>query len=89
MNNIKELFSSFRFQQLLVVAILQALQLFNVLDSVQAQGLTDIISTLLIGSVAVGTIDKFNTSKNKATISIPTTGTSEVRAAVNKTSKKK
>lgn len=50
--------SSERFIQLLVIAILQSLTLFNVITSDQGTGLINIISGLLAASVTVRTIDK-------------------------------
>lgn len=53
-----EIFKSVRFQQMLVIALLQALTLFGVISSEQGVGLIDIISTLLGASVVTNTIDK-------------------------------
>lgn len=58
MTKYTEIFKSVRFQQMLVIALLQALTLFGVITSEQGVGLIDIISTLLGASVITKTIDK-------------------------------
>lgn len=58
MTKYTEIFKSVRFQQMLVIAIMQALTLFGVITSEQGVGLIDIISTLLGASVITKTIDK-------------------------------
>lgn len=57
LNKITDILGSVRFLQLLVAAVLQSLVLFEIINGAQAEGLIDIISTLLVGSVAVGTLD--------------------------------
>lgn len=56
-DKILTVFTSVRFLQLVVVATLQVLVVFNVIDSSQGEALTQIIQTLLLGSVAIGTLD--------------------------------
>lgn len=68
MNKYIQILTSTRFLQLLTVAVLQALVLFNVISSEQGEGLIDIISALLVGSVAIRTIDK-NTGEARITAS--------------------
>lgn len=58
MKKLLTIFSSARFIQLLIIAILQSLVLFNVIDTAQGAGLTNIISTLFGASVVIGTLDK-------------------------------
>lgn len=57
-NKIRGILSSVRFWQMFIVAVLQSLVLFSVISSEQGSGLIDIVSALLVGSVAIGTIDK-------------------------------
>jgi len=54
----KEIITSTRFIQLFIVSVIQSLVLFNVVTSVQGEGLINIISALLIGSVTIRTVDK-------------------------------
>jgi len=61
-NNLK-LFQSPRFWGLIAVGILQALVLFNVIDSVQGEGLTSIVQAIIVGAVAIRTIDKASEPK--------------------------
>lgn len=87
MNKIIEIVSSTRFIQLLIVAFLQSLVLFNVITSDQGEGLTNIISALLIGSVTIRTIDR-NTGDVKAgntTVSIPQNVTTVSAKTTSKT----
>lgn len=62
-NKIKELVSSIRFLQLVIVAVLQIIAS----EVPEAKGVIDAISALLVGSVAIGTLDKSvkNLSKNR------------------------
>lgn len=83
------LLSSIRFLQLVVVAVIQALVLFSVISTDQGTGLANIISALLVGSVGLGTIDRFSAAKaTTTTVTIPS-GVSNVTAstAVQKISK--
>ena len=52
------LFSSPRFQGVLVIAILQALVLFNVISSVQGEGLIQIIQGIIATAIVVKTVDR-------------------------------
>jgi len=56
--NIKTLLGSSRFQQLTIIAVLQALVLFNVISSEQGTGLINILSGLFGASVVIGTVDR-------------------------------
>lgn len=58
MNKFKAILKSSRFQQLLVVAVLQVLVVFNVIDGDKFNHLVDIVSGLFLASVGIGTIDK-------------------------------
>lgn len=52
------LLKSSRFQGILAIAILQALSLFNVITSVQGEGLIQIIQTIIAGAVVIRTVDR-------------------------------
>ncbi len=52
------LFTSPRFLGIVAVGILQALVLFNVISSVQGDGLINIISGIIAAAVAVGSLDR-------------------------------
>lgn len=54
MSKIKELLSSVRFLQLTIVAILQIIAI----EVPESKEIIDAISALLVGSVAIGTLDK-------------------------------
>ncbi len=54
LNKIKELVSSVRFLQLVIVAILQIIAK----EVPEAKAIIDAVSALLVGSVAIGTLDK-------------------------------
>lgn len=83
-NKIVQLVTSVRFLQLVVVAVLQSLVLFSIISTEQGEGLINIISALLVGSVGIGTIDKFSAAKSGATtVSIPKNVT-EVKATTKK-----
>ncbi len=61
-SKIKELISSVRFLQLVIVAILQIVAK----EVPEAKAIIDIISGLLVGSVAIGTLDRnINKLSNK------------------------
>lgn len=53
-----ELIKSSRFQGILVIAILQALVLFNIITSVQGEGLIQILQAIIAGVVVVRTVDR-------------------------------
>lgn len=57
-SKIKELVSSIRFMQLVVVAVLQIIAS----EVPEAKSVIDAVSALLLGSVAVGTLDKASKS---------------------------
>ena len=65
-NMIKGLFSSSRFQLVVVIAILQALVLFKVIDGAQMEGLTQIIQSILAVVVAIRTSDRLGDKKVEA-----------------------
>lgn len=52
------LLKSSRFQGLLIIAILQALVLFNVITNVQGEGLIHIVQTLIGAAIAIRTVDR-------------------------------
>lgn len=85
MQKYKDLLNSSRFQQLLIIAILQSLVVFNVISSDQGVQLINIISALFGASVVVRTVDRQSDVQANGTVvnisSAPTTAT--------KTSKKK
>ena len=54
----KDLFKSPRFLGILVIAVLQGLVLFNVIDSAQGDGLVVIIQSVIAGAVVVRTADR-------------------------------
>lgn len=84
MAKFKAIISSARFIQLLIVALLQALVLFNVISGEQGTGLINIISGLFVASVAVSTIDKHgNAESKKTTVSLPV-GVTAVTARTKK-----
>ena len=56
-SKIKELVSSVRFLQLVIVAILQIIAK----EVPDAKSIIDAVSALLVGSVAIGTIDRAST----------------------------
>jgi len=56
-SKIKELVSSVRFLQLVIVAILQIVAK----EVPDAKSIIDAVSALLVGSVAIGTIDRAST----------------------------
>jgi len=58
MESIKTLFSSSRFQGVLIIGLLQALLLFNVITNVQMEGLVQIIQTIIGAAVAIRTMDR-------------------------------
>jgi len=64
MKKLLQIIQSARFIQLVIVAILQSLVLFNVLTTEQGVGLVNIISALFGASVVIGTVDK-NTGEAK------------------------
>lgn len=88
-----DIFSSARFVQLFVVAILQALVLFRVIDTEQGTGLINIISALFAGSVVIGTVDRASENKVAAAIitaeAIASVPTKEVPLKVAKAVKSK
>ncbi len=53
-SKIKELVSSVRFLQLVIVAVLQIIAT----NVPEAKAIIDAVSALLVGSVAIGTLDK-------------------------------
>lgn len=53
-----KLLNSPRFQGILAIGVLQALVLFNVITSVQGEGLILIIQSIIAGAVAVGSLDR-------------------------------
>lgn len=53
--------TSIRFVQLLVVAFLQVLVVFEIIDSAQGEALTQIVQALLLTSTAIGTVDSVAT----------------------------
>jgi hypothetical protein len=59
-NNIKimSLLTSPRFLGIVTVGIIQALVLFGIISGVQGEGLANIISAVVAGAVAVGTLDR-------------------------------
>lgn len=81
MKKIKEILSSIRFQQMLVIAVLQSLVVFNVISGDQSIQLINIISTLFGASVVLGTVDKHADTKT-TTVSIPD-NVSSVTATTN------
>lgn len=73
---IATLFSSPRFIGLVIVGGLQALVLFNVITSVQGEGLIQIIQSVIAGAVVIKTVDRASekvagASANTTTVSIP------------------
>ena len=52
------LLKSSRFQSLLLIGFLQALVLFNIITSVQGEGLIQIIQTVIAGAVVIRTFDR-------------------------------
>ncbi len=54
----KDLLKSPRFLGIVAIGILQALVLFNVIDSVQGDGLVVILQGVIAGAVTVRTIDR-------------------------------
>lgn len=70
--------TSVRFFQIFVVAVLQALVVFKVIDGAQGEALTQIIQTLLLGSVVIGSADSIATkSANVVTVAPTETATTE------------
>lgn len=65
---VKNLFTSIRFIQLVVVAVLQVLVVMNIIDSVQGEALTQVIQALILGSVTIGTIDSAATKASSTNI---------------------
>lgn len=65
---LKNLFSSIRFWQLLVVAIIQTLVVLNLIDSEQGVAVANIFSIFLGAVVTIGTVDK---RSSNTTVSIP------------------
>ena len=59
----KTIYKSPRFWLIVATAILQSLVVFKVIDGVQSEQLTNIISTALVGIVAVRTVDKLGEKK--------------------------
>lgn len=92
-----EILRSPRFLQLVLIAALQTLVLFNVVSTEQGTGLINILSALFAGSVVISTVDK-NTgeariesaklSSGTTTVTIPD-NVSEVKASTKITKKKK
>lgn len=64
--NLKALFSSSRFQGLLLIAGLQALVLFNVITSAQGEGLIHIIQGLIVAAATIKTVDRVGDKKVEA-----------------------
>jgi hypothetical protein len=91
MNKYISVFTSPRFLQLLLVAVLQSLVVFNLITSEQGEGLINILSALFVGSVAIRTIDKNigEPKMNNTTVSMPATVTSVTAQTKKSTSKKK
>jgi len=77
MKKLLQIFQSARFIQLVIVAILQSLVLFNVLTTEQSVGLVNIISALFGASVVIGTVDK-NTGEARIESAKLSTGTTTV-----------
>lgn len=53
-----DLLKSPRFLGLLVIAILQGLVLFNIITSIQGEGLIQIIQAVIAGAVVIRTVDR-------------------------------
>lgn len=84
MTKFKEILGSSRFQQMILIAILQSLVLFNVITSDQGTGLINIISYLFGASVLIRTVDRnAGDAKSATTVSIPN-NVSSVSASVEK-----
>ena len=54
----QNLLGSPRFQGILLIGALQALVLFNLITSVQGEGLILIVQSIIAGAVAVGSLDR-------------------------------
>ena len=67
MNKIKQLFLSLRFQQLLVVTILQILVALGVISGDKGVQITNIVSVFLVGVAGIGTLDKSAQARAGAT----------------------
>lgn len=52
------LLQSPRFLGILTIGVIQALVLFKVIDGVQGEGLANIVSAVIAGAVAVGSLDR-------------------------------
>ena len=52
------LLTSPRFLGIFIIAVLQGLVLFNVIDSVQGEGLIVIVQSVIAGAVVVRTVDR-------------------------------
>jgi len=59
----KHIFSSPRFWLIVATGVLQSLVVFKVIDGVQAESLVQIIQSVLVGVVAVRTVDKLGENK--------------------------
>jgi hypothetical protein len=84
------LLSSPRFIGLVLIGALQALVLFNVITGVQGEGLTQIIQSVILGAVAIKTVDRASekvagATANTTTVTMPK-NVSSVKAS--KTTKK-
>lgn len=77
MKKLLQIFTSPRFIQLLIIAIIQSLVLFSVVSSDTGTGLVNIISGLFAASVAIGTVDK-NIGEAKIEAAKLSTGTTTV-----------
>jgi len=57
------LFQSPRFWGLVLVGVLQALVLFKVINDLQGEGLIQIVQAIILGAVAIRTVDRASEPK--------------------------
>lgn len=90
MTKFKEILGSSRFQQMLIVSILQALVVFNVITGDQSVQLVNIVSYLFGASVLIGTVDKASEAKAGVTsVTLPKNVTAVTTSKVTGTTRKK